>query len=104
MTGYLKRLVSSLGAYQVADVVSKFMAVLPASKSFALENSSPAPATNRCSLSAPVWKSPPPYTSAMKSCCHWNMVFHAGSLSTTELVPSSEYHFAPNRLPRFGVR
>jgi O-antigen/teichoic acid export membrane protein len=28
MTGYLKRLVSSLGAYQVADVVSKFMAVL----------------------------------------------------------------------------
>jgi O-antigen/teichoic acid export membrane protein len=28
MTAYLKRLVSSLGAYQVADVVSKFMAVL----------------------------------------------------------------------------
>ncbi len=28
MTGYLKRLVSSLAAYQVADVVSKFMAVL----------------------------------------------------------------------------
>jgi O-antigen/teichoic acid export membrane protein len=28
MSGYLKRLVSSLGAYQVADVVSKFMAVL----------------------------------------------------------------------------
>ncbi len=28
MTVYLKRLVSSLGAYQVADVVSKFMAVL----------------------------------------------------------------------------
>jgi O-antigen/teichoic acid export membrane protein len=28
MTDYLKRLVSSLGAYQVADVVSKFMAVL----------------------------------------------------------------------------
>ena len=28
MTSYLKRLVSSLGAYQVADVVSKFMAVL----------------------------------------------------------------------------
>jgi O-antigen/teichoic acid export membrane protein len=28
LTGYLKRLVSSLGAYQVADVVSKFMAVL----------------------------------------------------------------------------
>jgi O-antigen/teichoic acid export membrane protein len=28
MTGYLKRLVSSLGAYQVADVVSKFMGVL----------------------------------------------------------------------------
>jgi O-antigen/teichoic acid export membrane protein len=28
VTGYLKRLVSSLGAYQVADVVSKFMAVL----------------------------------------------------------------------------
>ena len=28
MTGYLKRLVSSLAAYQVADVVSKFIAVL----------------------------------------------------------------------------
>jgi O-antigen/teichoic acid export membrane protein len=28
MTAYLKRLVSSLGAYQVADLVSKFMAVL----------------------------------------------------------------------------
>ena len=28
MSGYLKRLVSSLGAYQLADVVSKFMAVL----------------------------------------------------------------------------
>jgi O-antigen/teichoic acid export membrane protein len=28
MSAYLKRLVSSLGAYQVADVVSKFMAVL----------------------------------------------------------------------------
>ena len=28
MTAYLKRLVSSLGAYQVADVVSKFMGVL----------------------------------------------------------------------------
>jgi O-antigen/teichoic acid export membrane protein len=28
MTAYLKRLVSSLGAYQVADVVSKFIAVL----------------------------------------------------------------------------
>ncbi len=28
MTGYLKRLVSSLAAYQVADVVSKFLAVL----------------------------------------------------------------------------
>lgn len=28
VTGYLKRLVSSLAAYQVADVVSKFMAVL----------------------------------------------------------------------------
>ncbi len=28
MSSYLKRLVSSLGAYQVADVVSKFMAVL----------------------------------------------------------------------------
>ncbi|HUA49834.1 MAG TPA: lipopolysaccharide biosynthesis protein [Solirubrobacteraceae bacterium] len=28
MTGYLKRLVSSLAAYQVADLVSKFMAVL----------------------------------------------------------------------------
>ena len=28
MTAYLKRLVSSLGAYQVADFVSKFMAVL----------------------------------------------------------------------------
>ncbi len=28
MTSYLKRLVSSLGAYQLADVVSKFMAVL----------------------------------------------------------------------------
>ncbi len=28
MTAYLKRLASSLGAYQVADVVSKFMAVL----------------------------------------------------------------------------
>jgi O-antigen/teichoic acid export membrane protein len=28
MAGYLKRLVSSLGAYQLADVVSKFMAVL----------------------------------------------------------------------------
>jgi O-antigen/teichoic acid export membrane protein len=28
MTAYLKRLVSSLGAYQVADIVSKFMAVL----------------------------------------------------------------------------
>ena len=28
MTGYLKRLVNSLAAYQVADVVSKFMAVL----------------------------------------------------------------------------
>ena len=27
MTGYLKRLVSSLAAYQVADVVSKFIAV-----------------------------------------------------------------------------
>src|SRR2546421_12861245 len=28
MTGYLRRLVSSLAAYQVADVVSKFIAVL----------------------------------------------------------------------------
>ncbi len=28
MAGYLKRLVSSLAAYQVADVVSKFIAVL----------------------------------------------------------------------------
>ena len=28
MTSYLKRLVNSLAAYQVADVVSKFMAVL----------------------------------------------------------------------------
>ncbi|MDF2435580.1 MAG: hypothetical protein JWP44_5213, partial [Mucilaginibacter sp.] len=28
MTGYLKRLISSLAAYQLADVVSKFMAVL----------------------------------------------------------------------------
>src|SRR5262249_58602805 len=28
VTSYLKRLVSSLGAYQVADVVSKFIAVL----------------------------------------------------------------------------
>ena len=28
MTGYLKRLVNSLAAYQVADLVSKFMAVL----------------------------------------------------------------------------
>ena len=28
MAGYLKRLVSSLAAYQVADIVSKFMAVL----------------------------------------------------------------------------
>ena len=28
MTGYLKRLVSSLAAYQLADVVSKFIAVL----------------------------------------------------------------------------
>ena len=28
MTAYLKRLVSSLAAYQVADVVSKFIAVL----------------------------------------------------------------------------
>src|ERR1700761_1191977 len=28
MTSYLKRLVSSLAAYQVADVVSKFIAVL----------------------------------------------------------------------------
>ena len=28
MAGYLKRLVSSLGAYQVADVVSKLMAIL----------------------------------------------------------------------------
>ena len=28
MTAYLKRLVSSLAAYQVADIVSKFMAVL----------------------------------------------------------------------------
>ena len=28
MTGYLKRLASSLAAYQVADLVSKFMAVL----------------------------------------------------------------------------
>ena len=28
MTGYLKRLVSSLAAYQVADLASKFMAVL----------------------------------------------------------------------------
>ncbi len=28
VTGYLKRLVRSLAAYQVADVVSKFIAVL----------------------------------------------------------------------------
>ena len=82
---------------------SKFMAVLPTSKSFALENSSPAPAANRSSLSAPVWKSPSPYTSAMKSCCHWNMAFHCASVSTADVEPSSLYHFAPNRFPRFGV-
>ena len=28
MTGYLKRLISTLGVYQLADVVSKFMAIL----------------------------------------------------------------------------
>jgi hypothetical protein len=57
------------------------IATRPCWKSCGRTHSLPAPATNVCSLSAPVWKSPFPYTSAMNVRCHSNISAHAGSVA-----------------------